>query len=378
MTDPTIFDVAVVGAGIAGASAAYRLAPHRQVVLLERESQPGYHSSGRSAAMFMESYGPPAVRALTRASRAFYTRPPEGFSAQPLLGERGALYIAAPGQQTQLAQLQAELAGTFPALETLTQARTLAMVPCMRPERVLGALLDPGAMDIDVHALHQGFLRGLRQHAGQVATGAEVTGAERRSGVWNLLLADGTRVRARTVINAAGAWADRVGALFGARSIGLVPHRRTAFTFKPPADMAVAHWPVFSGLEESWYIKPDAGVLLGSPANADPTEPHDVVPEELDVATGIHRIEEATTLTIRRPLRTWAGLRSFVPDGEMVIGWDDRCDGFLWLAGQGGYGIQSSPGASELAASLVLGLPLPQELERHGVEPAALSPLRLP
>lgn len=378
MTHPETFDVAVIGAGIAGASLAYRLVAQRSVVLLERESQPGYHSTGRSAAMFMESYGPPAVRALTRASRSFYMRPPVGFTEHALLGTRGAMYLARPDQQDLLAQEHAVLAASCPELEQLDHEQTLARVACLRPERVHGSLLDHGAMDIDVAALHQGFIRGLRRHGGVLRTSAEVTGASWHKPLWELRLSGGGTLRARVVVNAAGAWADQIGALCGAQTIGLVPHRRTAFTFKPPEGMPVAHWPVVSSVDESFYFKPDAGVLLGSPANADPTLPHDVVPEELDVATGIHHIEAATTLSIRRPLRTWAGLRSFVPDGEMVIGWDAQCDNFFWLAGQGGYGIQSAPGASELAASLVLGLPLPEKLARHGVDPDALSPRRLP
>ena len=377
MGQPETFDVAVIGAGIAGASIAWRLAAHRSVVLLERESQPGYHSTGRSAAMFMESYGPPAVRALTRASRAFYTQPPDGFAAHPILSARGAMYLASPGQTELLVRLHAELAATCPTLEQLDRGQTLDLVACLRPELVLGSLLDHGAMDIDVHTLHQGFLRGLRQQGGMARTLAEVRAATRRGPAWELQMATGAPVVARVVVNAAGAWADQVGALFGARAIGLVPHRRSAFTFKPPQGIQTAHWPVVSSLDETYYFKPDAGVLLGSPANADPTVPHDVVPEELDIATGIHHIEAATTLSISRPLRTWAGLRSFVADGELVIGWDDQCEDFLWLAGQGGYGIQSAPGASELAASLVLGRPLPDELARYGVGPDALSPWRL-
>jgi D-arginine dehydrogenase len=168
-----------------------------------------------------------------------------------------------------------------------------------------------------------------------------------------------------------------VAALFGAAPIGLVPHRRSAFTFKASEGMDVSGWPAVVGVDESYYFKPDAGQLLGSPANADPTVPHDVVPEELDIALGIHQIETVTTLTIRRPASTWAGLRSFVRDGEMVIGWDEHCPGFFWLAGQGGYGIQSAAGASELAASLLCGKPLPPELARHGVDPRVLAPQRL-
>ena len=377
MQSKPLFDIAVIGAGIAGASVAYHLAGSRSVVLLERETQPGYHSTGRSAAMFIESYGPPAVRALTRASRAFYLSPPAGFAEHPLLSPRGALYLARGDQLELLAQEFAQLATTCPGLTRLDHNATMALVPCLRPEMVGAAMLDTDAMDIDVHSLHQGFLRGLQRGGGELRNKAEVVGARRIDAAWEITLADGAVVRASTVVNAAGAWADQVGALFGARTIGLVPHRRSAFTFAAPAGFATANWPVVSGLDENYYFKPEAGAMLGSPANADPTHAHDVVPEELDVATGIHHIEANTTMAIRRPIRTWAGLRSFVPDGEMVIGWDGRCEGFFWLAGQGGYGIQSAPGASELAASLVLEQALPHELVRHGVAVDALSPRRL-
>ncbi len=378
MTNTAPFDIIVIGAGIAGASVAARLAPHRRVLLLERESQPGYHSTGRSAAMFMESYGPPAVRAMTRASRAFFLHPPPDFSDGPLLGPRGAMYLAQTGQQDALRALHAELAANCPQLQTLDHAQTLAMMPCLRPEQVYGSLFDPLSMDIDVNSLHQGFLRMSRRAGGELRTRAEVSTARFQNSQWKLTLADGQKVQAAVIVNAAGAWADQLGQCFGARSIGLVPHRRSAFTFHPPGDMVIADWPVVSNLDETWYFKPDAGVLLGSPANADPTVPHDVAPEELDIATAIHHIEQATVLQIRRPIRTWAGLRSFVPDGELVIGWDRAQEGLFWLAAQGGYGIQSAPGASALAASLILGEPLPELLREHGVQAAAMSPLRLP
>ena len=377
MDAATRFDIAIIGAGIAGTSAAALLAPHRSVLLLEREAQPAYHSTGRSAAMFMESYGPSGVRALTRASRAFYQQPVGSFSDTPLLGDRGALYVAAPEQRERIAALFSELAPTCPGLLQLDQAQTLAQAGCLRPERVAGAVLEPDAMDIDVHALHQGYLREMRRHGGVLRCNAAVEAARRVDGRWELSLAGGAPVQATVVVNAAGAWADVVGALFGARPIGLVPHRRSAFTFAAPQGLEYRHWPVVADIDQQWYFKPEAGALLGSPANADPTTPHDVVAEELDIATGIHHIEAATTLAIRRPLRTWAGLRSFVPDGEIVIGADPGCEGLFWLAAQGGYGIQSAPGASQLAASLLLGQPLPQELARHGVDPAAVSPRRL-
>jgi len=371
------FDVAILGAGIAGASLGFRLAEGRSVVVLERESQPGYHATGRSAAMFMQSYGPPAVRALTRASREFYAHPPDGFVQEQLLAPRGVLYLATHGQEALLQQTGATLRATCPDLELLPADAALARVGCLRPEVVHGALFERDAQDIDVHALHQGFLRGLRRQGGELRIGVQLERAQRNGSWWELRLAGGEALRARAVANAAGAWADEVAALFGAASIGLVPHRRSAFTFKAPEGLDASGWPAVVGVDESYYFKPDAGQLLGSPANADPTVPHDVVPEELDVATGIHQIESVTTLTIRRPTSTWAGLRSFVRDGEMVIGWDDACPGFFWLAGQGGYGIQSAAAASELAASLLRGEPLPGALAQHGVDPQALSVKRL-
>ncbi len=377
MTDAPILDVAVIGAGIAGASVAWRLAPHMSVALIERESQPGVHSTGRSAAMFMESYGPPAVRALTCASRAFYASPPPSFANAPLLAPRGALYLATEGQQALLESTRAAMQLTCPALQRLQRDEVLSRVPCLRPEVVHAGLLDVDAQDIDVHALHQGFLRGLRRQGGVLRMGAALQAVARSGAQWELRLGDGTALRCRSVVNASGAWADAVAALFGAAPVGLVPCRRSAFTFKAPEDVEILRWPAVISIDESYYFKPDAGQLLGSPANADPTFAHDVLPEELDVAIGIDRIESVSTLEIRRPTSTWAGLRSFVADGELVIGWDDACPGFFWLAGQGGYGIQSAAGASELAAALLRGAPMPEELARHGVDPRGLSPLRL-
>lgn len=367
MTSDTAFDVAIVGAGIAGVSLAARLAGHGRVLLLERESQPGTQASGRSAAMFMESYGPPQARALTRASRASYAAP----SIVPILSPRGVLYVAWQGQQA----LLDALAG--PGTERLDAAQTLARVPVLRAEGLIGSVAEPDAMDIDVHAALQGWLAVARAQGAALWTGAELASARREADTWQLALADGRTANTRVLVNAAGAWADRVAERAGIAPLGLQPKRRSAFTFDAPAGVEHRGWPLVAAADESFYIKPDAGQLLGSPCNADPVPAHDVVAEELDVATGIAAIEERTTMTIRRPRHTWAGLRTFAPDGELVIGFDETADGFFWLAGQGGYGVQSAPGAALLAESLILEAPLPEALAREGVEPGAMSPARL-
>jgi D-arginine dehydrogenase len=369
-------DVLIVGAGIAAASLGYFLAQHARVTMLERESQPGYHSTGRSAALFMASYGTDQVRALTLASRAFLDAPPAGFSDVPILSPRGALFAATPEQADLLDEHCALLARMSPLSRRLSREETLALVPVLRPELLLGGALEPDASDIDVHALHQGYLRGLRRHGGQLVCDAEVTHIERHGAGW-VVQAGGREHRAALLVNAAGAWCDEVARLAGVAPIGLVPKRRSAFTFAPPAGMDATRWPSVVGADESWYIKPDAGVLLGSPANADPVPPHDVQPEELDIAIAIDRIETATTLQIRRPIRTWAGLRSFVADGDLVGGFDAAVPGFFWVAAQGGYGIQTSAAMGQACAALLGGAALPPHLADHGLTPAMLSPARL-
>jgi D-arginine dehydrogenase len=375
------FDVAIVGAGIVGASIAAFVAPARRVLLLEAEERAGVHATGRSAALYAQAYGPPMVRALTRASRAFFEAPPEGFAAVPLLRRRGALFVGAPAQRAQVRALHDRLAAEGLAVEWLEGLQARARVPALRPDAADCAVFDRDAFDIDVDALLQGLLRRARAQGAQLRTGARVTALARGGGPrghWQIRLGDGTTAEATFVVDAAGAWADEVAALAGAAAVGLEPRRRSAFLFVPPEGLACADWPAVIAIDESWYLKPDAGLLLGSPANADPVPPHDVVAEEIDVATGIHRIEQATTLTIRRPRSTWAGLRSFVPDGEPVCGFDDAVPGFFWAAALGGYGIQSAPAVGRLCAALLAGRPPPDDLAAQGVDPAALAPRRRP
>ncbi|WP_313605069.1 NAD(P)/FAD-dependent oxidoreductase [Comamonas jiangduensis] len=375
----TTWDVVVVGAGMAGASVGWQLAQAGQrVLLLERESQPGYHTTGRSAALFEEHYGPEQVQALTRASRAFYEHPPAGFVDTPILHPRGVMYVGTAAHKSLIDAAYAEAVEHSPDAQRLDGDALRAIVPVLNASIVDG-FVDDGARDIDVNALHQGFLRGLRHAHGELWCNAEVTalthdGNTRR---WSIALADGRSVQTAIVVNAAGAWADGLGELAGARAIGLVPARRSAFTFAVPEGMDATHWPAVISADESFYFKPDAGQLLGSPANADATYPHDVQPEEEDIATGIWNIEQATTLQIRRPSHTWAGLRSFVADGEMVIGWDDSVPNLFWVAAQGGYGIQSAAAYSLLARNLLLDEPIDESLLAQGVRLEALEPVRL-
>lgn len=369
-------DFLIIGAGIAAASVGYWLAPHGSVVLLERESQPGYHSTGRSAALFMESYGTPQVRALTMASRTFFDSPPAGFTEHPLLSPRGALMVAAPGQEAALEEWWQVLRSVTPRARRLDAAGACALVPVLRAAQVAGAVLDPDAADMDVHAIHQGYLRALGRAGGSVVCNAEVMALNRQGSVWQLQ-AGGAVYEAPVVLNAAGAWADAIARMAGVPPLGLQPRRRSAFIFAPPQGIVATQWPMVIGVGEDWYFKPDAGMLLGSPANADPVEPQDVQPEELDIALAIHRIEQMTTLTIRRPTRTWAGLRSFVDDGDLVGGFDAAAPGFFWVAAQGGYGIQTSAAMGQACAALARGLPVPERIASFGLTEAMLSPARL-
>lgn len=378
MLSDVIYDYVVIGAGMAGASVAYRLAQHgASVIVLERESQPGYHSTGRSAAMFMETYGTEHTRALTIASREFFLNPPAGFADAPILTPRGVLYIGTHGQEQLLDDTERAFRAQHLDVTRVTAQEAVAQVPCLRVDKLIGALYDHVASDMDVNALHQGFLRGMTHHGAILRTNSELQAANYKDGLWVVQRADGRSIRGRAVINAAGAWADPVAELCGVAPLNIQPMRRSAFLFPAPDGVDTAHWPTVIGVDESFYFKPDAGVLLGSPANVDPVAAHDVVAEELDIATGIYRIEEVSDLRIRRPSHVWAGLRSFAPDHEFVIGWDDAAPAFFWLAGQGGYGIQTAAGASALADALLRHDTVPQWLSDFGVNADVVSPKRL-
>ena len=378
MSSDSIYDYVIIGAGIAGASLGYRLSAHGgSILVLERESQAGYHSTGRSAATFIETYGPPQLQALTRASRAFFEDArASGLSESPVLHPRGCVYVATHEQKPELDEAFRQLTSLAPNVRWLDATQVMALVPCMKPDTLYAGIYEEAAEDIDVDALHQGYLKGMKQQGAELMFSVELSSAHRENDLWVLQSADGRSFRTRHIVNAAGAWADVVARACGVQPVGIQPRRRSAFTFNAPEGMDLSSLPMVCDIGEKYYFKPDAGQLLGSPANADDVEPHDVVAEELDIATGIYHIEEATTLQIRRPNHVWAGLRSFAPDGNLVVGWEPEIEGFFWLAGQGGYGIQSSGGASLLAEALILRQPLPELLVKEGVEPALSSPAR--
>ncbi len=371
------FDFAIVGAGIAGVSAAYHLAPHARVIVLEREHVAAYHTTGRSAALHSETYGSAEIRAITVSSGRFYRKPPPGFADHPLLTPRGALIAGRAEQQAALQKAAADYARLVPSVRWLDPAETLRRQPLLRPEAAAGgAIFEPEADDMDVAAIHGGFLRGARAAGCVLRLDAEITALERKDGQWKIGLRDGESVAAKTVVNASGAWADLVAALAGARPVGLVPKRRTAFTFDAPAGLDLVHLPMVIDFDETWYIKPEVGQFLASPADETPSPPCDAQPEEMDIAVAVERIETATTLEIRRIKNKWAGLRSFVADKNLVVGYDPVVEGLFWLAGQGGYGIQTGESAGRLAASLALGKGMPADIAGLGVSAAALSPAR--
>ncbi|MEH0167093.1 NAD(P)/FAD-dependent oxidoreductase [Roseateles microcysteis] len=375
-TNPTLHaECIVIGAGIAGASLAASLAGQRKVVLLEAESMAGYHSTGRSAALFAPIYGNAVIRALTRASRPFFDVPPDGFAAAPLLRPRETLFLVGAGQEP-LATAFLEEADVRAGTRELGIEETLARVPVLSRERIAGALMDPGSADIEVDLLHQGFLRQARAQGAELRLDEQLVGLERQgNGDWLAHTAVGS-YSAPIVVNAAGAWADSVAQIAGIAPLSLQPLRRTAALIDAPGGADCRNWPAVVTIDESHYFKPDAGLLLISPADETPSPPCDAQPEEWDVAMAVDRFETLTGQPVRRVHHRWAGLRVFSPDRSPVVGYDACSPGFFWCAGHGGYGIQTAPALARLAAAVLLGQALPAELQALGISAAALSPQR--
>ncbi|GLQ05910.1 NAD(P)/FAD-dependent oxidoreductase [Sneathiella chinensis] len=360
-------DILIIGGGIAGISAAARLSGEASVTVLEAEPTISYHSTGRTAAIYLKNYGNQTLRALNRASEPFFLEP-EGVSDHSILSPRGELHFA---HEDEVESLDAYLEGSD-GMERITPREAVEMVPILREDLIVAAAYESAAQDIDVDRLLQGFARMVRSNKGQIVTNARVQTLTRENGEWVAETPAGT-FKAPIVINAAGAWADAIATLAGVKTVGLVPKRRSGILLPAPEGYDITHWPLFITGAERWYGKPEAGKLMISPADEDPVEPHDAWPDDMVVAEGLHRFETATTVEVTRVEHSWAGLRNFVKDRSPVVGFAPDADGFFWLAGQGGYGIQTSPALSQLTADLCLGKssPLPQNII------SALNPERL-
>lgn len=363
--------VVVIGAGIAGASAAWHLAGRASVVVVEREAQAGAHATGRSAALHTETSGAPVVRLLAAASRPFLAEPPEGFAEHDLLSPRGLLWIARPDERDRLAAKAAAAEAAGVEVRRLDSSQCRALVEVLLPEAAAAGIIEPRAMTIDVDGLLQGFLRGARRKGAELCLSAGAVSVAGRAGAWQVQAGERS-LDCDVVVNAAGAWCDQLAELAGVAPLGLRPLRRSVFVFPPPAGIDASGWPMVWDIGNRFYFEPEGSMLLVSPVDETPSEPCDARPEMEDIAMGVEDLEAATDLQVRGVRRTWAGLRTFASDSVPVVGFDPGCPGFFWLAGQGGYGIKTSPALGQLCASLILGdtPPLPSD----AVD--ALSPAR--
>lgn len=367
------YDVIIIGGGIGGAALAANLGSGLKAAILEAEAFAGYHTSGRSAAFFCESYGGPQVTPLTTASLPYFLASKEEGGTPWLGAARGALYVGQAHQREAVQKMRA----AYPSLDMhiVDAAEIAARAPVLRPEWRATGLWEPGVADINTDAMHQAFLRRVRRNGGAVLTGKRVTALEREGGNWRVRCG-AEEFRAPVVVNAAGAWADEVAQLAGVAPLGLAPLRRTLVVLQTPQGEYHADMPLVLDVDGSFYFKPDAGTYWLSPHDETPSLPCDARPEELDVAIALDRLGRATTLTITRPERSWAGLRTFAPDRAPVYGFEPNAPGFFWCAGQGGFGMQTAPAAGALCASLIRGEALPDALQAAGVRAEAYSPAR--
>ncbi len=368
------YDFLIIGAGIAGASAAFELGRHGRVLLLEREERPDYHATGRSTATFVESYGNSVVRALTRASRRFYESPPDGFADQPLLSPRGCLYVGREDQQDSLDKLLSRKGK--PDLTAIDRGDAMSMVPILNAEHLSRAVLEPDAMDLNVNAIHQGYLRGHKAAGGDTIMRAGVRGLSFQEGRWVVKTAAG-EFFAPVVVNAAGAWCDEIAEMAGVPPIGLIARRRTVISVPQPPNLGCDTWPLVRDVDEEFYFKPSSGRLLITPADEMRLPPSDVQPDEMDIALAVDRFERHTTAKVDKIEQRWAGLRTFALDNSPVVGPDQSAQGFFWLAGQGGYGFQTAPALAAITASLLAGTSFPAEFQALGVSHEAVAPGRM-
>lgn len=367
----------VIGGGIAGLSVAAALAPAARVLLLEAEDALGHHASGRSATFSHFGIGNDLVRRLTARSRDFFLSPPESFSATPPARRASALFIATPAMEGALGALTIDMAAHAPRLRPCTPIEMAALFPPLRTGAVTRGLLDPDGLRLESDVLLQGYARALRQAGGTIRAGQRLTRVERHAGLWHVITSAGERHSAPVLINAAGAWADQVAVLAGLPPLGLSPKRRTIIIVEPPEGANVTSWPFVKTVVDDFYILPEGGRLAASAVDEVPAEPCDAQPDTYDIALAASKVEEYTKLTVRRVSHRWAGLRTFAPDRSPVVGFDPRADGFFWLAGQGGFGLQTAPALAEAAAALATSTLWPGALAAAGIHPQQLAPGRL-
>lgn len=376
MADGGTADVAIIGGGIVGFAVAHFLAPHRNVVLIEAEARPGYHATGRSAAVIVEAYGNAAVRALTGAARRYLLSEQDALAPHKLLVERGQLVIASADRLGDLDALAADYADLGDAVTLLDGAAARALCPMLRPDAAVAALWEPGALDLDVDGLLQAFTRGARAGGVAVVTDARVDRIERRGEHWAIGCGART-IEAPVIVNAAGAWAGEVAALAGAAGLPVEPLLRTALLVDPPTGQETARWPFVVTVQEDVYFKPDAGRLMVSLADERPVEPHDAWAEELDIALAVERLQRIAEIEVHRVTHSWAGLRTFAPDRAPVIGWDPTAPGFCWAAAVGGFGVQTSPATGALVAECITGAAVPGfafgDAVRRAIEPGRFA-----
>lgn len=363
------FDIIVIGGGIAGVSVAAHLAAERRVAILEMEERPGYHSTGRSAASFEPNYGPPAMLAFTRASEHFFREPPKGFSEAELISERDSIFLMPEGQEEDAERLLSK----SDKLAEISIRAAREFFPVLRSDYARRAFLDPNTGDLDVDLLHRGYLRLFRERGGSLLTSHQVKGLLHRGNEWQIATGHGI-FASPFVVNAAGAWGDVVAKLGGVKPVGLQPKRRSIGVVPVAGEEDFEGWPMVTDVGETWYCKPQSGKLIVSSADATPVDPHDAYADDMAIAEGVERLMLATTLEVSRLDHSWGGLRSFVADGNPVVGHAPGEEGFFWLVGQGGYGIQSAPALSETAASLILDKPLPVSVIAHGLELSDIAP----
>jgi len=374
-----IADILVVGGGIAGMSAAAALAPHGRVILLEAEDAYGYHSSGRSATFYHFGIGNDAVRGLTAYSRTFFEMPPPDFSEAPLSRAHPALFIANRDMVAPLEALEHEMRRFTQTIERVDEPQMRVLLPVLKfgEDGIVAGVVDHGGRRLDADALLHGYARAVRRHGGETVTGARVAAVARAGNAWTVTTEAGESFAAPVVVNAAGAWADALALTAGVRPLGLTPKRRTIIAFDPPDGVDVAPWPFTKTAVDDFYMLPETGRLLASPVDEIDSDPVDARPDDYDLALAAWKVEQYTTLTVPRIAHEWAGLRTFASDRVPVAGFAPDADGFFWLAGQGGYGLQTAPAMSDIAASLINGAPWPGGLAALGVTPDLIKPDRL-